>query len=70
MKYEGGLRAEILAFVALLEIKNFAALVDKCRVVEDCTKRLASERFEAYKRKEASQGAPPQQPPQKKPFNG
>ena len=51
MKYEGGLRMEILAPMAPLEIRNYVALVNKCRIVEDCTKRLALERFEAYKRK-------------------
>ena len=52
MKYEGGLRAEILAFVAPLEIRNYVALVNKCRVVKDYTKRLTLERFEAYMRKQ------------------
>ena len=56
MKYEGGLRAEILASVAPLEIKNYAALMNKCPVAKNCTKRLASERSEAFKRKQASQG--------------
>ena len=46
-----GMRAEILASVAPLKIRNYVALVNKCRIVKDCTKRLASERSEAYKRK-------------------
>ena len=56
MKFEGGLKAKILACLALLEIRNYAALVNKCHVVEDCTKILASERSKAYKRKQISQG--------------
>ena len=55
MKYEGGLRAEILASMSPLEIRSYAALVNKCCVVKDCTKRLASKKSEAYKRKQASQ---------------
>ena len=51
---KGGLRAKILASIAPLEIKNYATLVNKCQVAEDCTKRLALERFEAFKRKQAS----------------
>lgn len=51
MKYEGGLKAKILASVTSLEIRNYVALVNKCRVAEDYTKILASERSKAYKRK-------------------
>ena len=40
MKYEGGLRANILAFVALLEIRSYATLVSKSRVVEDYNRKL------------------------------
>ena len=58
MKHKGGLKAEILASVDSLEIKNYA-VVNKCHGAEDCTKRLASERSEAYKKKQASQGAQP-----------
>ena len=56
MKYKGSLREDILVSVASLEIRNFAALVNKCCVEEDCTKRLASERSEVYKKKYVSQG--------------
>ena len=45
-----------MAFVAPLEIRNYVALVNKCRVAEDCTKRLMSKRSKAYKRKQALQG--------------
>ena len=62
--------AEILTSVSLLEVRNYAALVNKCRVVEDCSKRLASEKFKAYKRNQKLQGMQPQQPLQKKPFQG
>ena len=41
MKYEGGLRVEILVSVVLLEIRNYTALVNKCHIVEDYNKILA-----------------------------
>ena len=44
MKYEGGLREEILAFVASSEVRNYVELVNKRRVMKDYTKRLASKR--------------------------
>ena len=41
MKYEGGLQTDILASVASLEIRNYAALVNKSRVVQECNIKLA-----------------------------
>ena len=54
MKYEGGLWTDILASVAPLEIKNYAALVNKSRVVEECNRKLVIQRSEAHKRRQAS----------------
>ncbi|XP_057739937.1 uncharacterized protein LOC130957054 [Arachis stenosperma] len=42
--YQGGLRAEVLIAIAPLEIQDFSSLVSKCQVVEECTKKLVSER--------------------------
>ena len=70
MKYEGGLRADILVSVAPLEIRNYVALVNKSRVVEECNRKLAIQRSEAHKRRQASQGQHPKQPQQKKPYHG
>ena len=56
MKYKGRLRAEILSSIAPLEIRNYAALVNKYHVVKDCAKRLATKRSKACKRRHASKG--------------
>ena len=50
-KFEGGLREEILVSVGPMEIRDYAALVKKCRLVEDCNRKLAVARSEAYKKK-------------------
>ena len=36
IKFEGGLREDILLAVGLMEIRAFPTLVNKCRLVEDC----------------------------------
>ena len=56
MKYEGGLRADILALMALLEIRSYVTLVNKSHIVEDCNGKLAFQRLEAHKRKQVTQG--------------
>ncbi|MED6136132.1 hypothetical protein PIB30_053216 [Stylosanthes scabra] len=40
-EYQDGLRDEIMRVVIPLEIRTFAALVNKCQVIEDCNKRLS-----------------------------
>ncbi|XP_057730130.1 uncharacterized protein LOC130945430 [Arachis stenosperma] len=69
MKYQGGLRTEVLTAIALLEIREFSSLVSKCQVIEECTKKLASERSEAFKKRQLNQESS-QQSPQKKAFLG
>nr|XP_025652087.1 uncharacterized protein LOC112748095 [Arachis hypogaea] len=69
MKYQGGLRAEILPAIAPLEIREFSSLVSKCQVIEECTKKLASERSKAFKKRQLNQGSS-QQLSQKKAFLG
>ena len=41
MKYEEGLRADILAYMARLEIRSYATLVNKNCIIEDCNRKLA-----------------------------
>ncbi|KAL4330183.1 hypothetical protein AHAS_Ahas13G0374600 [Arachis hypogaea] len=41
IKYEGGLREELLALVGPMEIRNFAELVNKSQLAEECSKKLA-----------------------------
>ncbi|MED6200569.1 hypothetical protein PIB30_086451 [Stylosanthes scabra] len=40
IKFEGGLREELLAFVGPMEIRTCAALVNKSQLVEGCSKKL------------------------------
>ncbi|KAL4321868.1 hypothetical protein AHAS_Ahas14G0153500 [Arachis hypogaea] len=69
MKYQGGLNTEILTAIVPLEIREFSSLVSKCQVIEECTKKLASERSEAFKNRQLNQGSS-QQLSQKKAFLG
>ncbi|XP_016206766.1 uncharacterized protein LOC107647163 [Arachis ipaensis] len=41
IKYQGGLRENIMSVVAPLEIWRFSKLVNKARVIEDCAKKVA-----------------------------
>ncbi|XP_057719822.1 uncharacterized protein LOC130934253 [Arachis stenosperma] len=41
LKFEGGLREELMNSVVPLEIRNFAELVNKSKLVEECSKKLA-----------------------------
>lgn len=40
VKYEGGLREDILELVRPMEMRDNANLVNKCRLVEDYNKKL------------------------------
>ncbi|MED6186199.1 hypothetical protein PIB30_064467 [Stylosanthes scabra] len=44
IKYEGGLREELLTSVGPMEIRNFAELINKSQLAEDCTKKLTAAR--------------------------
>ncbi|XP_020977458.1 uncharacterized protein LOC107637121 [Arachis ipaensis] len=44
IKYEGGLRSDILSFVAPMEIRVFSELVNKSRVAEDCLRKATSDK--------------------------
>ncbi|MED6190259.1 hypothetical protein PIB30_104109, partial [Stylosanthes scabra] len=44
IKYEGGLREELLTPVGPMEIRNFAELVNKSQLAEDCTEKLTAAR--------------------------
>ncbi|XP_015947227.1 uncharacterized protein LOC107472192 [Arachis duranensis] len=41
LKFEGGLREELMNSVVVLEIRNFAELVNKSKLVEECLKKVA-----------------------------
>ncbi|KAL4294755.1 hypothetical protein AHAS_Ahas18G0259800 [Arachis hypogaea] len=41
IKYEGGLRSDILSSVGSMEIRVFSDLVNKSRIVEECLKKAA-----------------------------
>ena len=41
LKFEGGLREELMNSVVLLEIRNFVELVNKSKLVEECSKKVA-----------------------------
>ncbi|XP_016173118.1 uncharacterized protein LOC107615580 [Arachis ipaensis] len=63
LKFEGGLREDLLNSVVPLEIRNFAELVNKSQLVEDCAKKIAAARmnrpgssFQNYNRYTAPQG--------------
>ena len=40
VKFEGGLRENILAIVGPMEIRDFATLVNKCWLVEESNRKL------------------------------
>ncbi|KAL4344273.1 hypothetical protein AHAS_Ahas11G0161900 [Arachis hypogaea] len=44
IKYQGGLRDNIMTTIAPLEIRIFSEHVNKARVVEECAKKVASSR--------------------------
>ncbi|XP_057760615.1 uncharacterized protein LOC130980989 [Arachis stenosperma] len=39
LKFEGGLREDLMSSVVPLEIRDFAELVNKCKLVEECAKK-------------------------------
>ncbi|XP_020963640.1 uncharacterized protein LOC110265152 [Arachis ipaensis] len=47
IKYEGGLRSDILSSVGLMKIRIFSDLVNKSRLVEECLKKAAVARSES-----------------------
>ena len=51
VKFEGGMREDILVIVKPMEIKDFATLVNKCRVVEEYNKKLKIAKSDAYRKR-------------------
>ena len=45
------MRENILALVGLMDIHGYTALANKCYLVENCNRKLAVARSEAYKKK-------------------
>ena len=68
VKFEGGLREENLTTVAPIEIRNFATLVNKCRLVNECNRKLivAKSASGGFKKGLAPQGPRFKPPHQKK----
>ncbi|XP_072076656.1 uncharacterized protein [Arachis hypogaea] len=63
LKFEGGLREDLLISVVPLEIRKFSELVNKSQLVEDCAKKIVVARmnrpgssFQNYNRYTAPQG--------------
>ncbi|XP_020992533.1 uncharacterized protein LOC110278632 [Arachis duranensis] len=52
LKFEGGLREDLMSSVVPLEIRNFAELVNKCKLVEEYAKKVTAS-------KASRQGFPP-----------
>ena len=42
VKFEGGLREDILTTIGLMKVRDFPTLVNKCWLVEDCNKKLVA----------------------------
>ena len=58
IKFEGGLREDILAVIGPMEIRGFPIVVNKCRFVEDCNKKLVATKSTSgnFKKRLALQG--------------
>ena len=58
IKFEGGLWEDILALVRPMEIRDYATLVNKCRLVEEYNKKLmvVKSTRDDFRRKLAPQG--------------
>ncbi|XP_015969925.1 uncharacterized protein LOC107493342 [Arachis duranensis] len=52
LKFEGGLREDLMSSVVPLEIRDFAELVNTCKLVEECAKKVIAS-------KASRQGFPP-----------
>ena len=73
VKFEGSLREDILAAVGPMEIRDFASLVNKCRLVEEDNKKLTDTKSDTTNKRMApkSQGFEHTLPPKKlSQFNG
>ena len=42
VKFEGGLREDILATIGLMEIRYFATFVNKCKLIEEYNRKLVT----------------------------
>ena len=55
IKFEGGLKEDILAAVGLMEIKDFPTMVNKCRLMEEYNRKLKMVKSYAYRKRLASE---------------
>ena len=51
VKFEGRLREDILAVVGPMEIREFATLINKCRLVEEYNKKLKTAQSDAFRKR-------------------
>ena len=51
VKFEGGLREDILTTIGPMEIRDFPTLVNKCRLVEECNQKLNIAKSDACKKR-------------------
>ena len=69
IKFERGLKADILASVGPMERRDFVALANKSQLVEKYNKKLADTKLDAYGKRLAPENQEFQHiPPPKKPF--
>ncbi|XP_016173165.1 uncharacterized protein LOC107615631 [Arachis ipaensis] len=61
IKYEGGVRSDILSLVGPMEIRVFSDLVNKSRVMENCLRKAAMERNDSrdFHRRDHNQNLAP-----------
>ena len=51
IKFEGGLRRDILALMGPMEMRDFAALANNSQLVEEYNKKLADTKSDAYRKR-------------------
>ena len=55
VKFEGGLKEDILATIGPMEIRDFAILVNKCKLMEEHNRKLRIVKSDAYRKRLASE---------------
>ena len=69
VKFEGSLKVDVLTVVKPMEIRNYAILVNKCRLVEEYNKKLRIAKSDADRKRLASKSQEFEHtPPPKKQF--
>ena len=55
VKFKGGLKEDIFAAVGPMEFRDFATLVNKCRLVEEYNQKLKIAKSNTYKKRLVSE---------------